>query len=718
VIYTVGNTSADLPGPLKLDVSTLNVTAIKVVLGPGVKLGAAIPTVRLTIAVSGAAKIKAGPATLATGKVRGGKFDMEVGMKLDTDGTPRIVTSVPDSPFDIDISTGAKATLVAIFGLGGLIGGETFDELAEHRINGAIVKGVRSFLAEPTIAPRILMLIFGAHFTYKPFRIENDQFVFDHVAPVEPEPKPTPGYHGAIGRTFTQPSPDKVTFSPPDLGDTWRANNLINKIKHIVVVMMENRSYDHVLGYRSPPGSTEGADGLSQEVIQAIGAADDGRVRPPSRTPTAPRFHVRNLKDAGFAVNEVGLKTRLPKGVGHALRDVAQQLSFRTTVNGGRSINSPRGFVENFKSKLKFEDGKDDKDRDGLDPDKDRVALDDVLGFYDQESLPMFDFLAKNYSYSDRYFCSHPGPTLPNRMYSLAGDLQHDRYGFPVLDNNNSDNFLLSRATTIYDLLTRNGVSYRVYESQPSVTMLRMFARYSTDEVNIVPIQQLKKDVTEGNLPDFAVIEPQMHAHPEDDDHPDADMHRGQYFLRDVYTTLTSNANLWRDTLLIITYDEHGGLYDHVVPPLADVFVRADGQAPGAVGGGTGPATLIVPYGVRVPTFVVSPWTTSGKVNSELVLDHCSILKTVLARFLGAERPFLSDRVEASHSFEAFVNGAEPRMEVGPLPDMKPPLSIGVRLAPSPTSRIVTPPLSRAEMRAGPVDYHELSGRWARQLGR
>jgi phospholipase C len=209
-----------------------------------------------------------------------------------------------------------------------------------------------------------------------------------------------------------------------------------------------------------------------------------------------------------------------------------------------------------------------------------------------------------------------------------------------------------------------------------------------------------------------------MHAHPEDDDHPDADMHRGQYFLRDVYTTLTSNANLWRDTLLIITYDEHGGLYDHVVPPLADVFVRADGQAPGAVGGGTGPATLTVPYGVRVPTFVISPWTTSGKVNSELVLDHCSILKTVLARFLGAERPFLSDRVEASHSFEAFVNGAEPRMEVGPLPDMKPPLSIGVRLAPSPTSRIVTPPLSRAEMRAGPVDYHELSGRWARQLGR
>jgi hypothetical protein len=89
----------------------------------------------------------------------------------------------------------------------------------------------------------------------------------------------------------------------------------------------------------------------------------------------------------------------------------------------------------------------------------------------------------------------------------------------------------------------------------------------------------------------------------------------------------------------------------------------------------------------------------------------------VLARFLGAEKPFLSDRVHVSHSFEAFLTEAEPRLDVPPSPSL-PSLDIGERKAASPTTRITTRPLSRQEMREGPVDYHELSGRWARQLGR
>ena len=119
---------------------------------------------------------------------------------------------------------------------------------------------------------------------------------------------------------------------------------------------------------------------------------------------------------------------------------------------------------------------------------------DDVLGFYEASDLPFFAYLAQHYGYCDRYFCSHPGPTLPNRMYSLTGDVQRDRFGSPILDNNNGDNFLLSRATTIYDLLTRKGVSLRVYESEPSVTMLRMFARYATDTTDIVPLARLQAD--------------------------------------------------------------------------------------------------------------------------------------------------------------------------------------------------------------------------------
>ncbi|HEX3248346.1 MAG TPA: alkaline phosphatase family protein [Pyrinomonadaceae bacterium] len=679
----------------RLDCSTLRVGSIKVDIGPGEMLGASVPAIKLRVAVSGALTINLGDLTVAEGGVRGGEFAMEVGIKLSSNGTPKIITAVSPSPLDIDLKAGAKAVLALTNPFLAAIVDDRI-ETKERKINDDIVAGAKGLFSDPTLASRILMMIFGAHFKYEPFRIERDEIVFDHIAPVEPEPKPTPGYQGAIGRSFTRLTPGAITFTPPLLEDTWRADNL-HKVKHIVVVMMENRSYDHVLGYRARRDINDGADGLTDEMIATIEAAPDGN------------FDVRALRNAGFPKNEIGKMTRLPLKVGHELDDVEQQLRSRADGPGDGQINSPKGFVENFKPRLE--------------PDSQGVVANDVLGFYDEKDLPFFAFLAENYAYCDRYYSSHPGPTLPNRMYSLTGDLQHDRFGFPIPDTNNSDNFLLSRAPTIYDVLARNEVSFRIYESFPSITMLRMFARYATDTTHIVPFDRLEADTAPAGrgLPAFTVIEPQMHAHPQDDDHPDADMHRGQLFLKKVYDTLTSNRALWEKTLLIITYDEHGGLYDHVVPPLADVYTEQSKpvvEGSGAVVTATPvlPAPLTIPYGVRVPTFVVSPWTGRGKGRS-LTLDHCSILKTVLARFLGAKKPFLSDRVSASHSFESFLTETVPRMNVPPSPSLLP-LPIGDRRTPSPTTKIVTRPLSRKEMREGPVDYHELTGRWARQLGR
>src|SRR5262249_18151794 len=106
------------------------------------------------------------------------------------------------------------------------------------------------------------------------------------------------------------------------------------------------------------------------------------------------------------------------------------------------------------------------------------------------------------------------------------------------------------------------------------------------------------------------------------------------------------------------------------------------------------------------------------------VLDHCSILKTIIARFLGARRhrghefyytyPFLSDRVRASRSFDAYLSAAEPRLDVPASPEMVP----LARQAPPRDRAIITPVLSRAQMRRGNVNFHDLTGRLARQLGR
>ena len=375
---------------------------------------------------------------------------------------------------------------------------------------------------------------------------------------------------------------------------------------------------------------------------------------------------MRRLQEAGFDANLLGRRTNLPTSVGHDAKDVQEQLRFQVAGPDGRKINSPRGFVDNYVPEM--------KPKPGQSPNK--VVFNDVLGFYDQDDLPMYAFLAENYAYSDRYYCSHPGPTLPNRMYSLTGDLQYDRYGFPIVENNNSDNFVLSRAQTIFDVLWRRNLSFRVYESDPSVTMLRMFTRYATDNTHIQPLDRFFADAAAGNLPAYAMVEPRMHSHPIDDDHPPADMHRGQIFVKKVYDALRRSSR-WDKTLLIVTYDEHGGLYDHRVPPVAElvgpesVLHPGFGGAPPIAPGPSGaPASLLpIRYGVRVPTFVVSPWTTTGR-GPDVLLDHCSILKTVLARFLGAEKPFMSDRVSASHSFDAFLSATAPRLDVPEPPDL------------------------------------------------
>ena len=268
----------------------------------------------------------------------------------------------------------------------------------------------------------------------------------------------------------------------------------------------------------------------------------------------------------------------------------------------------------------------------------------------------------------------------------------------------------------IFDLLTRKNISWRVYESFPSITMLRFFARYAADDTNIVGIGlnainhpgQLEKEIAAGDLKSVTFIDPAMHSAPENDDHPPfADMLSGQVFIKRIYDALRSNQTLWLKTLLIITYDEHGGFYDHVIPPVADAL-----SMPGA----TGPfkADMTIPYGLRVPTFVVSPWVPVGK-GRDITLDHCSILKTILARFCGAEKPFLSNRVHASHTFESFLKEKKPRLNVPPSPALP---SVFAPERPPGGRAIVTKPLSRKAFAKGDVELHDLMGMLARLLGR
>jgi phospholipase C len=668
---------------LSLDVSSLKADVIKITVGQSQHIQPAVPALTVELDVQGECDVNWGALTLANVSLNNNQIILEVGAKLDSSGDLAIVSWMSDDPIDLNVSTDALL-------LSGLLTGGITVELLETSIadfiqgevNDRAIQKFNDIMADIIRqAPRILFILLGANVDLTSLRMDNDAILIEYAAPIEPDPKPRQDYTGVIGRRAFKAGTEWLLF-PRSLGDTWATANLSSKIDHIVVVMMENRSFDHVLGYRAALPNIQGEDGLSSDLCAYL--MQQG-------------FPVLPLNQSDIPPNAAHLRTRFPVSVGHYLADVAQQLSQKLQPPSGPSINSPQGFVDDFAPRIGSS---------GL-------KKEDVLGYYTDTDLALYGFLAENYAYCERYFSAHPGPTLPNRMYSLAGDVQYDRVGEAILDNKFDDTFLLSRALTIFDLLTRRNVSWRVYESFPSVTMLRMFARYAPDNTNIVPIARLEGDIAAGNLPAVTFIEPAMHSAPENDDHPVADMLDGQIFIKRVYDALRSNETAWLKTLLLITYDEHGGFYDHVIPPVADALAAAPVlyNAPGT----TFKTDMMIPYGLRVPTFVVSPWVPAGR-GPNVTLDHCSILKTILARFCGTGTPFFTDRVIASCTFESFLTETQPRLnEIPPSPPL--PSSFAPRRAPG-ARAIVTKPLSVKAMEQGDVDFHDLTGMVARILGR
>lgn len=675
VVYTVAHRKRDIGFDLTIDVSGIRITRINIRVGPSQHIQPSTPAIIVEVGVQGKIGADLEGFTLATLTVKNNSVTLEAGLDLDSRGSIVLRSWITDDPINIDIAWEA-ALLLGIINNDLLTLGADGAELYIHReVNDKIINGFNDIVGNAIMsAPQIMAMLLGDDFTLKSVQMANQTIVMDYIAPVEPDPRPNPHYIGVIGRPAIQIGQNVWQLIPPTLGDTWAADKL-SKIDHIVVVMMENRSFDHVLGYRQLTGDKDG-DGGYRDLIAFLN--EQG-------------FPVTLLRNSGIMPNAAGLKTKFPAQVGHHLKDVAQQLASPLKTSFGSTVNGPQGFIDNFAIRV----------TDGL-------VVTDILGTYDGSDLAFYRFLAENYAYCEHYFSAHPGPTLPNRMYALGGDVQYDRVGEAILDNNKSDNFALSRSLNIFDVLTRKNIDWRVYESFPSVTMLRMFARYLGDNTNIVPIANLKADIAAARLPPVTFIDPAMHHAPENDDHPIADMLNGQSFLKSIYDELRANEPLWLRTLLIISYDEHGGFYDHVVPPVADIrwsplsthSAATDFKAP-----------LTTPYGVRVPAFAVSPWVPAGR-SPNATLDHCSILKTILARFCGAAKPFLSDRVNASLSFNAFLTQAQPRL-VPPSPTLPLPLLP----AQAEEAAIATEPVSKRSLREG-ADFHELTGMLARMLGR
>ncbi len=363
----------------------------------------------------------------------------------------------------------------------------------------------------------------------------------------------------------------------------WEAAPAIlrERIKHLVVVMMENRSFDHMLGYLALPEYRLANGGTVEGLLpEGRSVTWEGVVYPnhPLRRPTWP-------ENAGDPPHEGEW--------------VAWQVA------------DPSRYIDTYIKKIAEDIAKRNRPEGPIDPSV-------VMGYLTRDEVPVYDFLAREYCVCDRWFCSVPGATWPNRMFAIAGNAGGET-DIPetALEGAFGD------IRTMFHVLDDAKVSWRWFSSDPS--LLRAFSKdYRFDNsldrfayFRHTTERQERNFLTEaanGHLPAFSWVDPNFFRLPgklddglyPDDDHPPHDVMQGQKFVNTVYSALTSNEKAWNQTLLLITYDEHGGLYDHVRPPRA--------------------------LGPRVPALVVSPWLKPGRP-CHTELEHTAIIQTALRLF-------------------------------------------------------------------------------------
>jgi phospholipase C len=360
----------------------------------------------------------------------------------------------------------------------------------------------------------------------------------------------------------------------------------LSKIDHIVVLMLENRSFDHMLGYLRLEGGRNDVDGLLASMSN--------------------RF-----QGTTYAVHHLG-DTVFEEDPGHDSESVQQQLG-----------NGNGGFVQNFARLYQ-----------NTNPGK-------IMGYYNATNLPAYDRLTGEFTICQRWFCSFPGPTWPNRLYATVGHSNGETA--------NRDLPVYSLATFFRHLDARD-VMWKWYSHDIS-TLRLIDDRYRLGHSDhFDSMSQFYQDAQEGRLASVSWIDPNYadigNVSNANDDHPPADVVNGQELVLDVCNALI-NSPRWHQILFVLTYDEHGGFYDHVAPP------AAVDDRPG----------IFRNYGPRVPAIIVCPWVPQRSVSS-IVFDHTCIIKTILLRFCRASDgniPNMGARVAAANHLGALLTEATPR---------------------------------------------------------
>jgi phospholipase C len=367
----------------------------------------------------------------------------------------------------------------------------------------------------------------------------------------------------------------------------------LKQIQHVVVLMQENRSYDHYLGQLhsqgQPNARPEPANASNPNPLNPLG-------------PPITAFHQPNYCEVA--------------DLDHSWN--------------GTHKSWDQGRMDGFTAANAVPQ----------DPTGSRT-----MGYYDQTDLPFYYGLYNTFATGDHYFASALTQTFPNRFYLLAGtSFGHIRNDFPTA----ADQF---NQRTVFNLLDEAHVTWKVYFSQVAFALLFSYVRNHAPG-NVVqiddPVNGYYADAAAGRLPQVAFVDPIFAGakNIENDEHPPANVQVGQAFVSKVTKALFQSPN-WPSSAFFLTYDEHGGFFDSLPPPpapLPDAIppMLQPGDAPGAFDR----------YGIGVPAVVVSPFSKRHFV-SHVVNDHTSILRFIETRY---GLPALTNRDAHANPMLEFFN--------------------------------------------------------------
>lgn len=405
------------------------------------------------------------------------------------------------------------------------------------------------------------------------------------------------------------------------------------RINRFIVLMLENRSFDHLLGFAEPPA------GQTIDNLLSLSSPPSNLLDPSKPESTAnPAFAV--AQPAPFAVHD-------KEGPSHSFNAVNTQLA---GSNKGPTAGTPSqniGFVKNYAAELS-------RNSKNVTPSQ----IQEVMLSFAPDQLPSLNQLAREFCLCDQWHCEVPGPTLPNRMFIHAATSE----GY--VHNDFKRTFT---SKTVYELFEQKGLTWAAYFHDLNEIM--QFPQLSQTPDHFRRFDRWSADVAAGNLPNYTFIFPRFmngigqggETLPANSQHAPEDARFADNLIADIYEPLATNQGLFNESALVITWDEHGGFYDHVIP----------GDAPNPDGiNSPNPddRTSFAPFfafdriGLRVPAVIASPWIQKGSVEHRK-LQHTSVIRTVTEIF-GLNGP-LNRRDEGAASFaDIFHQLAQPRTDM------------------------------------------------------